>query len=154
MKQRTILTRRLTAVFQNGHATPRVPANVKTSMIAVGLMALLPCSGLAQSSLLGKYSGTYTARVGIHDRAMGLTLVIATVDGDAVYGTAVRISSVAMPPCNGEYPVEGKLKGDMLELRASKKGGPRGDCSMVLRLKVDRNRLVGTMNGVPAQLRK
>jgi hypothetical protein len=46
------------------------------------------------------------------------------------------------------------IKGDELELRATRKGGPAGDCGMVLRLTVEGNKLVGTMNKLKAQLSK
>ena len=125
---------------------------MKNSIPVAGLAVLLSCHAYAQAPLPGKYSGYYVVKLVTGEKPMGLSLDIATVDGDRVTGTASRMASGSRPPCNGEYPVEGKLRGNSLVLRAPEKGGPNGDCVMILRLKVAEGRLVGTMNGVKAEL--
>ena len=109
---------------------------------------------LAQHPLIGTYNGTYIVKVSNIDRPMGLALEISAVDGNAVKGKATRMSNVGRPTCNGNYPMAGTLKGDALDLRSTKLGGPTGECRMRLRLAVDGNKLVGTMNGVRAELSK
>ena len=127
---------------------------MKNSIPGIGLAVLFSCNAHAQSPLPGTYSGYYLAKLVTGERAMGLTLEIATVEGNHVTGTASRMAMAPRPPCNGSYPVEGKLKGDLLFLRAIEKGGPTKECGMMLRLKVEDGRLIGTMNGVRAELSK
>ena len=127
---------------------------MKRIVVAAGLAFTFSCPVFAQQALLGKYTGTYIAKISSGERAMGLTLEITAVDGDIVKGKAFRTAFVPRPPCNGNYPMEGKLKGDSLVLRATEKGGPLGDCTMTLRLTVEGDKLVGTMNGVKARLSK
>lgn len=77
------------------------------------------------------------------DENWGLTLEILSAKGDAVEGLAQRAGKGG---CVGDYPVAGTAKGDALTLRATKKGGVSGDCRIWFNLKVEGNKLVGTMN--------
>jgi len=111
---------------------------------------------LAQQTLLGKYSGSFSSFTNFGQVITGITLEILSVDGDKVSATAVRArgGAAGRSPCAGEYPVEGKLKGDTLALRATTKGGPAGDCDLTLRLTVEGNKLVGTVLKYKAELSK
>ena len=101
--------------------------------------------------LLGKYTGSFE-RLGGH-RTGGLILELLTVESDTVKGKAVRMAyGPYATMCNGNYRVEGKLKGDALELRSIEKAGIAGDCDMTLNLTVEGNKLVGTINNDKAQL--
>ena len=119
-------------------------------LIAAVLVLLFACPVSAQQTLLGKYSGTYSTVTlsGGNPYQGGLTLELASLEDGIVKGKAVRGGG----PCRGEYPVEGTIKGNQLELRG--KGGPAGDCGMVLRLTVEGNKLVGAYNKAKAQLYK
>jgi len=121
-------------------------------LIALVLVLLFAGPVSAQQTLLGKYSGSFSGITGSGGNPYqgGLTLELASLEDGIVRGKAVRGGG----PCRGEYPVEGMIKGDELELRATRKGGPAGDCGMVLRLTVEGNKLVGTMNKLKAQLSK
>ena len=127
---------------------------MKKSVVGIGLVLLCSHAALAQHALIGKYSGFYLARTVTADRPMGLTLEIVTVEGDTVKGIATRMASGPRPPCNGDYPVAGTVKGDALDLRSTRMGGPAGDCRMRLRLTAQENKLIGTMNGVNTELSK
>jgi hypothetical protein len=125
---------------------------MKNIVIAAVSALLFSCPALAQQTLLGKYSGTYSAITlsGGNPIHVGLTLELASLEDGIVKGKAARMGG----PCRGDYPVEGMIKGDELELRATRKGGPAGDCGMRLRLTVVGNKLVGTMNKNKAELSK
>jgi len=109
--------------------------------------------------LLGKYSGSFSSSTPRGEVTTGITLEILSVDGDAVAGKAIRAPAArgGRSPCAGEFPVEGKVRGDTLELKGTEKGIKAmgaGDCEMALRLTVDGNKLVGTINNSKAQLSK
>lgn len=125
---------------------------MKNSLIAAVLTVLFSCPVLAQQALLGKYSGTFStvSRVGGNKLHVGLTLELTSLEDGIAKGKAVRMGQT----CSGEYPVEGTVKGSALVLRSTGKGGPTGDCGMVLRLAAEGNKLVGTMNKLEAQLSK
>ena len=127
---------------------------MKRIAVSAGLAILFSAPVLAQHALVGKYTGSFVQRTGTGEYTPGLTLEILTVEGDTVKGTAVRGAAGSARGCAGEYPVEGKLKGDILELRATKKGGQAGDCQLTLRLTVEGSKLVGTLLKYPAQLSK
>lgn len=106
----------------------------------------------AQQDLVGKYTGTYPQSTPRGEVSLGLTLEILAVEGDTVKGKAVRIAAgQAGRACAGAYPVEGTLKGDALELKATEKGAT-GDCGMVLKLMVEGTKLVGTIGNARTQL--
>ena len=123
-------------------------------VVSAGLAVFFSAPVLAQHALVGKYTGSFVQRTGSGEYTPGLTLEILTVEGDTVKGKAVRGAAGSARGCAGEYPVEGKLKGDTLELKATEKGGPAGDCQLTLKLTVEGNKLVGTLLKYPAQLSK
>jgi len=127
---------------------------MKKIVVSAGLAILFSVPVLAQHALVGKYTGSFVQRTGSGEYTPGLTLEIRSVEGDTVKGTAVRGAAGAAFRCAGEYPVEGKLKGDTLALRATTKGGSAGDCDLTLRLTVEGSKLVGTLLKYPAQLSK
>jgi hypothetical protein len=98
----------------------------------------LPLAASAQDSLVGTYNASYTS-TGIQSTLQSLTIVISNVEDGRVKGTGVRGDKA----CSGEYPLEGSLKGDQIRLRATKKGGPAGDCSFGFAGKVEGNTMVG-----------
>jgi len=133
--------------------------NLKNILIAAASALLFSCPVLAQQTLLGKYSGSFSSFTNFGQVITGITLEILSVDGDKVSATAVRArgGAAGRSPCAGEYPVEGTVKGDTLVLRATEKGVKAvgaGDCGLMLRLTVDGNKLVGTVNKNEAQLSK
>lgn len=126
---------------------------MKKTVLSAGLAILFSAPVLAQHALVGKYTGSFVQPTPSQGDLMpGITLEILSVEGDTVKGTAVRMTAAASRRCAGEYPVEGTLKGDTLELKATTKGGPAGDCDLTLRLKVEGNKLVGTVLKYKAQL--
>lgn len=98
----------------------------------------LPLAAGAQDSLVGTYNASYTS-TGIQSTLQSLTIVIASVEDGRVKGTGTRHDRA----CAGEYPLEGSLKGDQIRLRATKKGGPAGDCTFGFAGKVEGGALVG-----------
>ena len=127
---------------------------MKKIVVSVGVFLVFSGPVIAQQTLLGKYSGSFMQATSLGDVSTGLTLEILTVEGDTVKGKAVRMAEGTRVSCAGEYPVEGKVKGDALELIATEKGGPAGDCPMTFRLTVEGSKLVGTMNNFKTQLSK
>ena len=92
----------------------------------------------AQDSLVGTYNASYTS-TGIQSTLQSLTIVIASVEDGVVKGTGTRRDR----GCAGDYPIEGSLKGDSIRLRATKKGGPTGDCMFGFAGKIEGGALVG-----------
>ena len=127
---------------------------------SAGIAIMLSGPVFAQQTLLGKYTGTFVQTGGRGgESTTGIALEILSVDGDNVAGKAIRAPAArgGRSTCHGEYPVEGMVKGDTLELRGTEKGIKAigaGDCQMTLRLTVDGNKLVGTVNKSQAQLSK
>ena len=125
--------------------------------IVFGAVVILCLSSavFAQQTIIGKYTGTFVTLTRSGDRAQGLTLEIASVEGDIVKGKATRYpSGQAGLGCQGEYPVEGTLKANELILKSTEKGGRAADCGMNLNLNVEGNKLVGTVNKNKAELSK
>lgn len=128
---------------------------MKNIVIAAVSAFLFSCPVLAQQTLLGKYSGTFS----FYGQAgqfvtTGISLEIVSVDGDTVSAKAVRAPARGRSPCAGEYQLEGKVKGDALVLKSIERGGSAGDCGLNVSLTVDGNKLVGTINKRDAQLSK
>ena len=115
---------------------------VAVAVAVTGVMFVSACV-YAQESLSGRYTGYFVANTRVGTQAVGLTLVIDSVVDGAVKGTATNYAKV----CRGDFPMEGKLQGDKLELRSIAKGGPAGDCSLEWSLNVEGNKLVGTGRG-------
>jgi hypothetical protein len=126
---------------------------MKMNVLGVGLVIFFSGGVLGQQTLLGKYTGTYVQAISRGDVNQSLTLEITSVDGDTVKGKAVRTAQ-RQGACNGEYPVEGTVKGNDLNLKSLAKGGPAGDCNMALKLTVEGNKLVGMMNSFKTELSK
>jgi hypothetical protein len=121
------------------------PANVNLGDLMRFIASMACCIGCslplavgAQDSLVGTYNASY-ASTGIQSTLQSLTIVIASVEDGRVKGTGVRHDKA----CGGEYPLEGSLKGDAIRLRATKKGGPAGDCSFGFAGKVEGGAMVG-----------
>ena len=110
----------------------------------------------AQDALPGRYTGTYAFLGGSKENTVRLTLVIASVEGGIVKGTATNEGSTGRKnPCGGDYPMEGKYEGNKLQLKSTEKGGRVGDCGLSLNLTVEGNKLVGTTGaGYKVQLSK
>jgi hypothetical protein len=123
-------------------------------LCSAGISLVFSALAFAQHALVGTYSGSFFFEnfASSVNRPVGLKLEILTVEGDIVKGKVWRGGAGPAAPCAGDYPVEGNLKGDTLVLRGTQMSGLAKDCGMALRLKVDGNRLVGTMNKLEAQL--
>lgn len=126
---------------------------MKSIAIAAISALLFSCPVLAQQTLLGKYSGSFSMQDNRGQIVTGVTLEILGVEGDTVSAKAVRERSIQRSPCAGEYRLEGKLKGNALALK-SISGPGSGDCNLTMRLTVDGNKLAGTINKWDAQLSK
>jgi hypothetical protein len=104
------------------------------------LAALATTAAIAQEATLkpGTYTGSYpTSR----DTTITIKLTIKSIEDGVVKGSAYRSSTARSGgQCAGEYPVEGTLKGN--ELDVSGKATQRdGDCNFRLRAVVDSGRL-------------
>lgn len=103
-----------------------------------------PPTDRALAALPGRYVGNYFEG---GSEAIGMTLTITSVERGVVEGTA----SLGGQGCSGDYPMRGSYRSSKLELRATRNGGPAGDCPLRLSLGVDGARLTGTTgsgNGV------
>lgn len=125
---------------------------MKKIVFSVGIFLVFSGPAFAQQTLVGKYSGSFVQTTNRGDVTAGLTLEVLAVEGDTVKGKAARASVGNRDGCAGEFTVEGKVKGNELELKSTASSVGAGDCSMALRLTVDGNKLVGTMNQSRAQL--
>jgi hypothetical protein len=117
-----------------------------------GLLFMLCAVGVAfaQDSIVGSYNGNYEVQTIRGQQRWGVTLAIASVEDGKVKGTA----TLHQGGCQGSYPVEGSVKGNVIGVRATEKGGPAGDCSFGFKGKVEGNRLVGNMGKYEVELRK
>lgn len=120
----------------------------KSGMAAFALSVFLPCGfALAQESLLGKYSGSYERKTTRGEQHYGVELTLESIENGVVKGKVVRHGR----QCPGSYPIEGTLRESALNLRSGK-GGTTDDCSANLRLKVEGDKLRGTIGSTPIEL--
>lgn len=112
----------------------RRPLVVSVLAIAMGCNAPV----FAQEALIGTYSGTLEGKTA-NSQKIGVTLVIASVDGMVVKGTVTRHQKGA---CNGDYPMEGSIDGNTLVMKATQKSDL--DCNFKMNVKVEGSKLVGT----------
>ena len=116
-------------------------------VMAIAMGYNLPA--FAQESLIGTYEGTLHG-VGAKNQTIGVRLVIASVDGASVQGTATRFQKGA---CNGDFPMEGTIEGNNLIMKATERSAL--DCNFKLSVKIEGNKLVGTGIGdKPIELSK
>ncbi len=107
-----------------------------------------PPTDRALAALRGRYVGNYFEG---GSEAIGMTLTITSVERGVVEGTA----SLGGQGCSGDYPMRGSYRSSKLELRATRNGGPAGDCPLRLSLGVDGARLTGmTGSGNGVELSK
>ena len=129
---------------------------IKASLRAIVFALFVTVSSCpsAQDQLLGKYMGNFittTRTAGGTPRSFGLELIIEDVENGMVKAT-LAFHGIS---CFGNYPMEGKLNGDQLQLRATRKGGLAGDCQIELTGTVEGNKIVGRLaDGSPVQLSK
>ncbi|HEV7801031.1 MAG TPA: hypothetical protein VGP15_08130 [Burkholderiales bacterium] len=123
---------------------PRV-ATAPQSPSAAAARAEAPKSGsgadAALEAMRGRYVGNMFSSAG--SETVGFSLVISAVANGTVTGTA----SLGGRGCNGDYPMQGTYQGRKLQLRATRNGGPAGDCPLNLVLTAEGNRLVGATDG-------
>ncbi len=97
-------------------------------------------------------TGNYVGNISGGESAGGLTLVISSVEGGTVRGSAQLAGGGA---CDDTYPMQGSLSGGRLALRATKMGGRAGDCPLSLTLTVEGDRMAGSSgSGGGVQLKK
>lgn len=105
--------------------------------------AIAEAAGISSGRYVGNISG---------GEAAGLTLVISSIDGGVVKGTA---SVTGGGVCDDNYSMQGSMRGGRLELRATRMGGRAGDCPLSLSLALAGDRLTGaTGSGASVQLSK
>ena len=119
--------------------------------VGLAICLLLGYVALAQDSLVGRYTGSFSYAGALGDTLLGVTLVIATVEGDRVKGS---LDLNSRGPCAGVYPMQGRLREGTLTLRG--KGGTAGDCGFRLDVTQQGNKLVGTVGAkkTPIELSK
>ena len=118
---------------------------MKRLVLAVALIVPGVSMVIAQDSIVGTWHGGYSY-IGKRNTAnMGVQLNIASVENGLVKGTATLLSHTA--PCAGDYPMQGRLEGNKLSIRATSKGGRDGDCSFRLDVVHEGNTLTGTTGG-------
>ena len=97
---------------------------MKSSALFCCVALTFPVTVCAQESLVGTWNASYTS-TGIQSTLQSVSVVITSVEDGLVKGTGTRRDRT----CAGEYPIEGRVKGDEIRVRAIKKGGPAGDCN-------------------------
>ena len=123
---------------------------ITAAAFVTGVM-LVSASAYAQQSLSGRYTGNYVVYTAKGPTPVGLTLVIDSVEGVVVKGTATSYGRT----CGGDFPIEGQFKDNKLQLSSTTKGGSAGDCIWQLNLTVEGNKLTGTTGlGNAVQLSK
>jgi hypothetical protein len=103
--------------------------------IAFTTLLSLPAIGIAQDSLIGKYSASYTS-TGIASTLQSVSITISSVENGVVKATGYRSDS----GCRGEYQLQGKVKDNNIRLLG--KGGPAGDCVFGINGTIDGNAIV------------
>lgn len=99
------------------------------------------------SAMRGRYTGNFVDSGSAE--IIGLTLVISSVEDGVFKGTA----TLGGRGCDGSYPMQGTFRNNQLDLRATRNGGPAGDCPLSLALEAQGSRFVGAMgNGSKVQL--
>lgn len=116
-------------------------------------IALAGAIAQAQDSLVGTYTGAYSASSPTgNTRQNGVKLVIDSAENGVVRGTATLDTG---GPCSGNYAMAGKLAGGRLVMRSTRQSGAAGDCPFGLNVAMEGNKLVGsTGGGYPIQLSK
>lgn len=96
-------------------------------------------------AMRGRYTGNYFDASDM----IGLTLVISSIENGVVKAAA----TLGGRGCEGQYPMQGTFQNNRLDLNATRKGGPAGDCPLSLSLAAQGNTLVGaTGDGNKVQL--
>lgn len=121
--------------------------------IALVLLPLFNFVYAGESSLLGRYTGTFQTQDNYTpNRMLGMTLVIDKVAEGRVEATG---QVHARGPCFAQFPMVGALKGNELQLETVAPAGKESNCPMVLRMTVDGSRLEGTIGrSAPIRLSK
>lgn len=133
--------------------TPKAPSKSADEIVptAPPTQAVKRASPAKDSPALAAMRGRYTGSVvdSGSGEMIGLTLVISSVEDGVVKGTA----TLGGRGCDGSYPMQGAFRNDQLDLRATRNGGPAGDCPLSLSLAAQGSKLVGAMgNGSKVQL--
>jgi hypothetical protein len=118
---------------------------IKLTVAAV--FVLSAGTAVSQDSLVGKWQGSAEVQRGRGGGGAPL-LTINTVENGVVKGTVTSYGR-----CGGDYPLEGRLEGDKLELKSTKAGRVQ-DCSIDYNLSFNGKRLVGTSSGVPISFQR
>jgi hypothetical protein len=96
------------------------------------------------SAVIGTYRGNVMFPGRFGETPLGLVVVIEAVEDGLVKANA---DYSTRGPCADRFPMEGKLQENKLTLREAKKFGRAGDCTLLLNLSVEGNKLVGKTGG-------
>lgn len=126
---------------------------MKLSRLAPVVLLAFCSAALAQSALVGKYSGYRTGQRGGQNST---ELEIVSVAGDKVKAKLIRYYNRRFNTCDGEYPMEGTYGGNTLELSTVKTDNTLMGCETSLKVVVDGNKLSGTIgpNSIKIELSK
>jgi hypothetical protein len=131
-----------------GSAPKKPPVNIATRAASESARG---APDPALEAMRGRYTGNYFDSSGSSTEMIGLTLIISSVENGVVKATA----TLGGRGCHGEYPMQGTYQNKTLNLRATPKGGPAGDCPLNLALAVEGDRLAGAAdNGDKVQLKR
>lgn len=119
-------------------------------LIGFAVLAAMCACAYAQDVVTGKYSGYFTVQTIGGDRNVGLSITLASVEGDVAKGTGTMYSGA----CAGDYPFEGTVKDGEVRFVSKTKGGRAGDCGFGFRGKLEGNKLVGKFGKYDVELRK
>jgi len=95
----------------------------------------------ADDSIVGKYSGSFQNDNG---KPVGVALIIDSIQDGRVKGTLTRYRSGKSSACEGDYPMEGKLEGDLLAMKSTERQGLGEGCGFSFKVTVSGNKLTGT----------
>jgi hypothetical protein len=126
------------------------------SVICITTIALMQAAvAVAQDGLVRTYNGTRTVQSRAGEAQVGMQLVVDSADNGVVKGTAKISARNRATTCAGDYPMEGTYQENTLKLKTIEKGGVAADCGLILNLKHEGNKLVGTTgNGLAINLSK
>ena len=122
----------------------------RSALCALFVAICAPAVLHAQSSIIGKYTGSFTTHGLSRYRNVGVSLVISSVEGAAVKGTATVNGG---DYCPGNYVMEGTYINSMLDLKSTKGPDVLG-CEFKFAGKVEGNGINGIVDGIDVRMNR
>jgi len=111
------------------------------AVITAAVLAGFCITVSAEDSIVGKYSGSFQNDIG---KTTGVALVIDSVQDGRIKGTLTRYRSGKNNSCQGDYPMEGRLEGNVLTMKSTERQGLGEGRGFSLKVTANGNKLTGT----------